>query len=104
MVAGRTARIGGVSLGKAGLVIHVDAFESEITADRRGDQREKLSEPEMVDIFSVFRKRPSKRGPPGFARSREDITSLTGRIGNMLSTPLRDAPPIARETVLDAPP
>ena len=44
----------------------------------------------------MFRRRPAKRGK-GFARSREDITALGGSFGNMLSSPVRDAPPIARE-------
>jgi len=58
----------------------------------------------MVDIFNVFRKRPPKRGPQGFARSRADITALGDSIGDMLSNPVRDAPPIARETPRDVPP
>src|SRR6185437_5173766 len=58
----------------------------------------------MVDIFNVFRKRPPKRGPQGFARSRADITDLGDSIGDMLSSPVRDAPPIARETPRDIPP
>jgi lipopolysaccharide export system ATP-binding protein len=49
----------------------------------------------MVDLLGMFRRRPAKR--PGFARSREDITALGDSFGNMLSTPVRDAPPIARE-------
>jgi lipopolysaccharide export system ATP-binding protein len=51
----------------------------------------------MVDLLGMFRRRPAKRGK-GFARSREDITALGGSFGNMLSSPVRDAPPIARET------
>ena len=58
----------------------------------------------MVDIFNVFRKRPPKRGPQGFARSQADITALGDSIGDMLSSPVRDAPPIARETLRDVPP
>ena len=58
----------------------------------------------MVDIFSVFRKRPPKRGPQGFARSHADITALGDSIGDMLSNPVRDAPPIAREALRDVPP
>ena len=50
----------------------------------------------MVDLLGMFRRRPAKRGK-GFARSREDITALGGSFGNMLSSPVRDAPPIARE-------
>ena len=54
----------------------------------------------MVDLLGMFRRRPAKRGPPGFARSRVDITSLGDSMGEMLSSPVRDAPPIARETPL----
>ena len=44
----------------------------------------------------MFRRRPVKKGK-GFARSREDITALGGSFGNMLTSPVRDAPPMARE-------
>jgi lipopolysaccharide export system ATP-binding protein len=54
----------------------------------------------MVDLLGMFRRRPAKRNPPGFARSREDITALGDTIGDMLTSPVREAPPIAR----DAPP
>ena len=54
----------------------------------------------MVDLLGMFRRRPAKRGPPGFARSRADITALGESMGDMLSNPVREAPPIAR----DAPP
>jgi lipopolysaccharide export system ATP-binding protein len=57
----------------------------------------------MVDIFSVFRKRPPKRGPQGFARSQPDITALGDSIGEMLTGPVRDAPPIARAAPRDVP-
>ena len=43
----------------------------------------------------MFRGRPAKRA--GFARSRDDITALAGSFGDMLASPVRDAPPIARE-------
>jgi len=33
----------------------------------------------------------------GFARLREDITALGGSFGNMLTSPVRDAPPVARD-------
>jgi len=48
----------------------------------------------MVDLFSMFRRRPAKRG---FARLRGDITALGDTVGNLLTSPLRDAPPIARD-------
>ena len=51
----------------------------------------------MVDLLGMFRRRPAKRGKVGFARSREDITALGDSFGNMLTSPVRDAPPIARE-------
>jgi lipopolysaccharide export system ATP-binding protein len=54
----------------------------------------------MVDLLGMFRRRPAKRSPPGFARSREDITALGDSFGDMLTSPVRDAPPIVR----DAPP
>jgi lipopolysaccharide export system ATP-binding protein len=50
----------------------------------------------MVDLLGMFRRRPAKRGPVGFARSREDITALGDSFGDMLTSPVRDAPPMAR--------
>jgi lipopolysaccharide export system ATP-binding protein len=50
----------------------------------------------MVDILGIFRRRPAKRGPAGFARSRDDITALGDSFGDMLTSPVRDAPPMAR--------
>ena len=59
----------------------------------------------MVDLLGMFRRRPAKR-PAGFARSREDITALGDSFGDILSNPVRDAPPIARDGVaaVDLPP
>ena len=54
----------------------------------------------MVDLLGMFRRRPAKRGPPGFARSREDITALGDSFGDMLTSPVRDAPPMARAAPL----
>jgi len=51
----------------------------------------------MVDILGMFRRRPVKRNAPGFARSRADITALGDSIGELLTSPVRDAPPMARE-------
>ena len=48
----------------------------------------------------MFRRRSAKRGPPGFARSRDDITALGDSFGDMLTSPVRDAPPIARPASL----
>ena len=48
----------------------------------------------------MFRRRPAKRGPAGFARSREDITALGDSFGDMLTSPVRDAPPMARAAAL----
>jgi lipopolysaccharide export system ATP-binding protein len=56
----------------------------------------------MVDILGMFRRRPVKRSAPGFARSRADITALGDSIGEMLTSPVRDAPPLAREAPLIA--
>ena len=54
----------------------------------------------MVDLLGMFRRRPAKRGPAGFARSREDITALGDSFGDMLTSPVRDAPPMARAAPL----
>ena len=54
----------------------------------------------MVDLLGMFRRRPAKRSAPGFARSRADITALGDGLGDMLHSPVRDAPPIARDTPL----
>jgi lipopolysaccharide export system ATP-binding protein len=54
----------------------------------------------MVDLFGMFRRRPAKRGAPGFARSRDDITALGDSFGDMLKSPVRDAPPMARSAAL----
>jgi len=54
----------------------------------------------MVDLLGMFRRRPAKRGAPGFARSRDDITALDDSFGNMLTNPVRDAPPMARSASL----
>jgi len=54
----------------------------------------------MVDLLGMFRRRPAKRGAPGFARSRADITALGDSIGEMLTSPVRDAPPIVRDAPL----
>ena len=51
----------------------------------------------MVDLLGMFRRRPAKRSPPGFARARADITALGDSMGDMLTSPVRDAPPLARE-------
>jgi lipopolysaccharide export system ATP-binding protein len=50
----------------------------------------------MVDLLGMFRRRPAKRGPAGFARSHDDITALGDSFGDMLTSPVRDAPPMAR--------
>jgi lipopolysaccharide export system ATP-binding protein len=60
------------------------------------DHRERLSKAAMVDLLGMFRRRPAKRA--GFARSRDDITALGDSLGDMLASPVRDAPPIARDT------
>src|ERR1700730_17031841 len=51
----------------------------------------------MVDLLGMFRRRPAKRSPPGFARARADITALGDSMGEMLASPVRDAPPIVRD-------
>jgi lipopolysaccharide export system ATP-binding protein len=76
-------------------------------SNRRGaaaDHRERLSEAGMVDLLGMFRRRARKRGPQGFARSHPDITALSDSVGGMLTQPVRDAPPIARDAVRETPP
>jgi lipopolysaccharide export system ATP-binding protein len=55
----------------------------------------------MVDLLSMFRRRPAKRGRTGFARARDnvaaDITAFGDGYGEMVPSAVRDAPPIARE-------
>jgi lipopolysaccharide export system ATP-binding protein len=55
----------------------------------------------MVDLLGMFRRRPAKKGK-GFARSREDITTLDDSFGDMLANPVRDAPPMARAAPVSA--
>src|ERR1700744_6045626 len=50
----------------------------------------------MVDLLGMFRRRPAKR-TAGFARPRADIAALGDSFGGMLTSPVRDAPPIARD-------
>ena len=70
----------------------------DLSAGASRDQREGLGEAEMVDLLGMFRRRSEKRGPAGFARSREDITTVGDSLGDMLTSPVRDAPPLARST------
>ncbi|MDE2603806.1 MAG: LPS export ABC transporter ATP-binding protein [Bradyrhizobium sp.] len=51
----------------------------------------------MVDLLGMFRRRSAKRTTAGFARVRDDITALGDSLGKMLTSPVRDAPPIARQ-------
>src|SRR5262249_22255707 len=97
-LAGGKRLFEGVPLGKGHPFIHGSREgESNLAAGvSRWDHRERLSEAGMVDLLGMFRRRPAKR-PAGFGRSREDITTLGDSFGDMLSQPLRDAPPIARD-------
>lgn len=55
----------------------------------------------MVDLFSMFRRRPAKRGRPGFAR--QDITALGDAVGGLVPSPIRDASPMSRDQAMPAP-
>jgi lipopolysaccharide export system ATP-binding protein len=57
----------------------------------------------MVDLLGMFRRRAPKRGPQGFARSHPDITAVGDSMGNMLTAPVRDVPPLALEAHRDVP-
>jgi lipopolysaccharide export system ATP-binding protein len=72
-----------------------------IAAAAVADHHERLSEAGMVDLLGMFRRRAAK--PKGFARSHEDITALGDNIGDLLAQPVRDAPPMARDMVREAP-
>src|SRR5436189_4325304 len=80
---------------------------SDSPADASRNHRERRKRSGMVDLLGMFRRRPAKRGAPGFARSRDDITALGDSFGDMLTSPVRDAPPMARSASLpglDLPP
>ncbi|UFX45390.1 LPS export ABC transporter ATP-binding protein [Bradyrhizobium sp. 41S5] len=55
----------------------------------------------MVDFLGMFRRRPAKRSS-GFARAHDDITALGDQFGEMLTSPVRDAPPMARAAPVPA--
>lgn len=57
----------------------------------------------MVDFLGMFRRRAPKRGQQGFARSPVDITVLGESMGDMLTSPVREAPPLARTGPAAAP-
>ncbi|NEW90150.1 LPS export ABC transporter ATP-binding protein [Rhodopseudomonas sp. WA056] len=48
----------------------------------------------MVDLRGMFRRRGPKAS--GFAGARTDITGLGDEVGDLLTAPVRDAPPVAR--------
>jgi len=54
-------------------------------------------------LLGMFRRRPAKRSSPGFARPRSDITALGDGMGEMLTSTVRDAPPLARSAPLPKP-
>jgi lipopolysaccharide export system ATP-binding protein len=62
-----------------------------------------LYDARMVDFLGMFRRRAPKRGQHGFARSHSDITALGDSIGDLLTSPVRDAPPLSREAPRDVP-
>jgi lipopolysaccharide export system ATP-binding protein len=87
----------GVLLGKGTPFLHVAGAESNHRV-RPCNYRKRLSEAGMVDLLGMFRRRTAKRNPLGFARPREDITALGDTMGDMLTSPVRDAPPMVRDT------
>ena len=72
---------------------------NQTTNRRMAGASKGLGKAGMVDLLGMFRRRPVKKGK-GFARSREDITALGDSFGSMLTSPVRDAPPMAREAPL----
>src|SRR5437870_12964868 len=75
-------------------------WRSDSPADASRNHRERRKRSGMVDLLGMFRRRPAKRGAPGFARSRDDITALGDSFGDMLKSPVRDGPPMARSASL----
>jgi lipopolysaccharide export system ATP-binding protein len=81
----------------------IHSFMLRERANRQGgfaEHRERLSEAGMVDLLGMFRRRPVKRRSPGFARTSADIAALGDSMGEMLTSPVRDAPPLARAAPL----
>src|SRR5260370_30737474 len=72
-------------------------LRGRIESPRRVANRERLRRSGMVDLLGMFRRRPAKRGAPGFARTRVDITALGDAIGQVLPSPVRVAPPVSRQ-------
>jgi lipopolysaccharide export system ATP-binding protein len=50
----------------------------------------------MVDLLGMFRRRPAKPNSRGFARAQGDMIASTDGMAEMLTSPVRDAPPLAR--------
>src|SRR5437870_1719125 len=75
-------------------------WRSDSPADASRNHRERRKRSGMVDLLGMFRRRPAKRGATGFARSRDDITALGDSFGDMLKSPVRDGPPMARSASL----
>ncbi len=56
----------------------------------------------MVDFLRIFRRRGPVRGRQGFARSRQDITSLGDRMTDIFKSVAGEKSPIARDPVRDS--
>ena len=52
----------------------------------------------MVDFLRIFRRRGPVRGRQGFARSRQDITSLGDRMTDIFKSVAGEKPPISRDS------
>jgi lipopolysaccharide export system ATP-binding protein len=50
----------------------------------------------MVDLLGMFRRRPAKPSSRGFAHARGDVIGVGENMREMLTSPVRDAPPLAR--------
>jgi lipopolysaccharide export system ATP-binding protein len=81
-----------VLLGKGRPFLHV----ARIKGSRLRNSVKGVSEAGMVDLLGMFRRRPAKPPSLGFARTRGDITGVGENMGEMLTNPVRDAPPLAR--------
>jgi lipopolysaccharide export system ATP-binding protein len=85
----------GVSLGKRHPLLHVAGVANREDSGC-GNLLRGLSETGMVDLLGMFRRGPTKRNARGFARVEGDIIGSADSMADMLASPVRDAPPLAR--------
>jgi lipopolysaccharide export system ATP-binding protein len=93
----------GVSLGKGLPFIHVARANRIAAAGRRiGSAVKGLGKAGMVDLLDMFRRRPAKRGPAGFARKHVD-TAAPGDIAKVEAPRVEKPRPRAKTNGAAAP-